>query len=537
MKTDRFTDIIRRKLESIRPEFSENDWLRMQATLQQASPPQPSPAGNGPSPIAHSWTAQPWLMAAAAISTVALITLSVWQRREITQLRETIAQANQQTSTAPAPTPANIGNRPAERSEQQELSTDGLHSKAAPVTPSRENQLEQTVRSDRDTVYITRYVPMPIRQEAAEPTLPVQREKVSRERYTVTTPKPAEVDNEVAYNTPFPDQNLDLNDKLSTPNSLNRRTRKNQSTTPNREANRMEAGQDRSPERITDTSPQTPLSANTPDETNKAISSGAPSTNSPIEVAASAPTAPVELAASRPLVLQSMDWSTALSNRARRLRPTRASVPATQPTVSKPVEQLAFKLRLGPGADVTAHMWSVGGLAELAVGDHFTLSAGMSQGTYLMGTFLTDEDFNVRTHRDFRRQIARGIDPRSDILNIDTRMIRIQIPVSLGYRIPISRSFTLLPSVGTYLNLSNTENVTFYYRMMPLRGYDTANFQNRWPVDVLNNINLATSLEWHGGHWAAQAGPIATMRLQQPNAPNSQQESGIGLRARVFYQF
>ncbi|GAB3495131.1 hypothetical protein GCM10027341_12060 [Spirosoma knui] len=536
MKTDRFTDSIRRKLESIRPEFSENDWLRMQATLQQASPSQPSPTGNSPSPVAPSWTAQPWLMAAATISTVALITLSVWQRREITQLRETIAQANQQKSTAPAPTPANANDRPIERSEQREPSTDGLRPEALNAAPSGGNQLGQTVRSGRDTVYITRYVPMPTQQKATEPTLPVQREAIARQRYATAKPKPAGVDNEVAYNTPIPNQNLDLNDKLSTPNSLSRRTRNNQSTASNREANRIETGQERPEERVTYNTSQSTPSSDTPGVT-ATTSSAISSANSPSEVVVSAPTAPVELAASRPLALQSIDWNTVLSNRARRLRPARASVPATQPTVSKPVEQLAFKLRLGAGGDVTAHMWSVGGLAEVAVGDHFTLSAGLSRSTYLMGTFLTDEDFNVRTHRDFRRQIARGIDPRSDILNIDTRMIRIQIPISLGYRIPISRSFTLLPSVGTYLNLSNTENVTFYYRMMPLRGYDTANFKNRWPVDVLNNINLATSLEWHGGHWAAQAGPIATMRLQQPNFPNSQQENGIGLRARVFYQF
>ncbi len=83
MKTDRFSDIIRRKLESIRPEFTDKDWTRMQASLQQAMPPPPGSPTTGTPFSGGTWSGSSWLLAAATVSTVVLIAFSLWQRSEI----------------------------------------------------------------------------------------------------------------------------------------------------------------------------------------------------------------------------------------------------------------------------------------------------------------------------------------------------------------------------------------------------------------------------------------------------------------------
>ncbi|MVM37454.1 hypothetical protein GO730_07195 [Spirosoma sp. HMF3257] len=154
MKTDRFSDIIRRKLESIRPEFTEKDWTRMQATLQQAGPPQPGSAGTGHPFGGSVWSTHPWLMAAASVGTVALVSFSIWQRSEINQLRQTIGQLKQKPdSTQRAPISPEL--------ERPTLSQTGGANRTAPMQgeqPMSASAQTQGFSGKRDTVYITRYV-------------------------------------------------------------------------------------------------------------------------------------------------------------------------------------------------------------------------------------------------------------------------------------------------------------------------------------------------------------------------------------------
>jgi len=82
MKPDTFTELIRRKLESVRPDFTERDWARMQRSLHQAGLSGP-PGGAG-----GMLTGQSWLLVAAGVGTAVLLTLAVWQRAEINDLRQ-----------------------------------------------------------------------------------------------------------------------------------------------------------------------------------------------------------------------------------------------------------------------------------------------------------------------------------------------------------------------------------------------------------------------------------------------------------------
>ena len=149
MKTDRFSDIIRRKLESIRPEFTDKDWTRMQASLQQAMPPQPGSPTTGTPFSGGVWSGSPWLLAAASVSTVVLIAFSLWQRSEINTLRETVGQLKQQ-SVATQPAPASITpNRSA-------LSTLDSQYRSQPAPQAESDiQANQPLPGNQDTVAST----------------------------------------------------------------------------------------------------------------------------------------------------------------------------------------------------------------------------------------------------------------------------------------------------------------------------------------------------------------------------------------------
>ncbi|QJW89883.1 hypothetical protein HNV11_11100 [Spirosoma taeanense] len=533
MKTDRFADIIRRKLDSIRPEFADEDWERMQATMQQAGLPQQLP----------TIPRQPFggyathLVAAGTIGTLFFLTTTLWQHYELKHLRETVqathpSASGQQPGATEAP-PAEVKPAMTPSDDRRPSGTT-----ASATTPAERNE-PAVASSDkrvvkRDTVYITRYVSVPAPASQSRPD--VERRPAPRSERYATTDQPATPGASVespAVQASQPTVNLpdrtarspltsDRGGQLGR-NKGNRSDLVAAAPSGQRARNRQNAAGDYNP--------ANPVS--TPDRSGQSQPSRSASDADGAEPAV--PTVSFERAASRPIRLDTVYWDELLARRAKRMRPARVTLAGGQSPIGRSIEPFLVHFRVGPGAEVAPKIINGGVYAELLGGKHLLVGAGLSVASYAGGTFLTDEDFYMRTHRDFRREYARGIDPRNQILNISTRTTRIQVPLYLGYRIPLSQTLSLLPTVGTNLNLQSNEQVTFYYRQ-PLRGgFDAASYRLPCRVDAFNNLTLATGLEWQHKHWAFQAGPVASMPTQ--NDRNWYKGASVGLRGRVFYQF
>ncbi|MVM32622.1 hypothetical protein GO755_21455 [Spirosoma sp. HMF4905] len=584
MKTDRFSDIIRRKLESIRPEFTEKDWARMQATLQQAGPPQPGSAGTGQPFGGSVWSAHPWLMAAASVGTVALVSFSIWQRSEINQLRQTIGQLKQK------PDSAQVAPMSPELARPTLSQTDGSSSSA-----SAQNH-ESTVAStqpqgfsgQRDTVYITRYLPEPSRSrlESIDERTSHRTEAPPEQRYAETGRAPVSTGLSRQQNDLNNNQKTDSYGVSSTPLTSEKNTSELASSALTGATNNPSSREKNSPYSSTrDEKLTNQLAGNANADRNKKgrstqrhnlydansygdkrmadeaksnnfttndKNSGSERPSVPTEqsVAATGTSATYELATSRSLSTKTVNWSALMAQRSKRIR--QAWTPAvveqeSSAPASQPVPRLGTQFRLGVGGELAASSQNVGAFTEVLFGKHWSLGVGFVQATYT-NKFTTDEDFQDRTHRDFKKEFGPGIDQLRDILNIDTRQIRYQIPVSLGYRIPLNQSLTLLSSVGTYLNLNNSENVTFYCRL-PLppfqqaqRTFGQVDINKKQPIDLISSLTLGTGIEWHSRHWALQGSPVINIPMQsatttmQPDQ-NWQQKTTVSLRARLLYQF
>ncbi|UFH53514.1 hypothetical protein [Spirosoma sp. KNUC1025] len=573
MKTDRFTDIIRRKLESIRPGFTDKDWARMQNTLKDANLSNP-PGTNQPF-SGGVWSGQSWLLAAASISTVALIAFSIWQQREINQLRQTVGQIQHQPATTATPIPGSA-------SAETSVRPDVAHSdKTSPpklnqevnTTPANRNE-GQAVRPD--TVYITRYVPTPPQRRQEQH----REEQLSQRTETPTEPQYATEKSKLPSvtvpqtNSTNKNQQTESYDVSSTPSVAQKtesessitNTLPSSSITETSSANRNSRARTPKGNRV---SPSTYIDNQGSLVQNKAGRSGRANkgnvstqqteTVNPASIATETPNVATEeavalkLATSLPLDIKSKNWNVALAQRARRMRPaqpvqpTVVAEPTKEPESSRPARSLAVRFRAGAGADVSSGIWSAGLYTEALVGRHWTVGVGLSQATST-NRFITDEDFNMRTHRDFRKEFAPRLDPWRDILNIDTRQVRIQMPVNLGYRIPLNKTLSLLPTVGTYLNLNNDENVTYYCREIqfmpqkPVYRYNEYGITKNQPFSLISSLALSVGLDWQHGHWAAQLSPVLNIPTQsQANAPqtdlNWQPNTSLGARVRLYYQF
>lgn len=561
MNTDRFSDSIRRKLESIRPDFSEKNWVRMQATLQQATPPLSGLPTGYQHPANGAWSAQSWLLAAAAVSTVVLVSLAIWQRNQISDLRRTVSQLSKpQTTIQPRrlPTETTAPNAVPLPLATQTVRRGGPA--ANRLNQSADRSANPVTVSRPDTVYITRYVAVPTKTASPAPDRTAQRladapngSQISRfeqgrsladaqsQQRKATRSAATERSENVANNTsPFAigTTNETTNAVNNRPESVNPPTRRTDEKTALQSGNLPEStvnvlgGTKRLP---------APEATDNPASTERATAVPAGFADAGVSGETGQPAVTYALATSQPLTMEAIDWSNVLARQAKRMRPVRTTtvggqaVPASQP-VTQPVGQVAVGFRIGVGAEVSRTVRSGGVLTELLIGKHLTLGAGFGWASFAGGTFLTDVEFDRGKPKKFRRDYipGRGIDPRSDILNIKTHTVQVQIPISFGYRIPVSQTVSLLPSVGTTLSLRGRELVTFTYRQ-PLRNFETASYRVPRPVDLRNNLTFGAAVEWKRSHWIGQVGPVLTV----PTVADTHWHEGpsVGLRARVFYQF
>jgi len=553
MKTDRFTDIIRRKLESIRPEFTENDWTKMQASLQQAAPPSSSVIQH---PASRGWLARPWVPLTAAASVAALVAVAAWQRSEIATLRQTV-----QTLSYVKPA--------ATQSHSADLA----------------NQTTPPVVHQTDTVYITRYVPVPAkassatepaesrgqwadasapvgvdRQERSVASVPesqTQRRSVSGA--TDVTPLPTSpettgnTDGQLAVNHP----NRAINERTTEQptQSATSGTGKSQSdvnlpgtnvttseesgiaasrTKTQRERLRSSAGQSGQP--VANGAYSEPSATELPGQLNS-------TPTEPTNISESALAANFDQLVDQPLQLTDTDWNTMLLRKAsRRMRPVRTvTVGGTQAPASQSVAKFTPRFRIGVGGDLTTRSRSTAITGELIVGKHWTLGVGYGQSTCSDGNFLSEKDFNMKNPQPFRKEFDKAVDPKFEpfIANITLKREQKQLPLQIGYRIPLTSSFTILPTVGTTLTLSNVERLTFDRIEKQFVGLEIIRNESSRsrPYDVFNNLTFGTAVEWQKNHWVAQAGPLATTQLARVSGPNAYSSVNLGARVRLFYQF
>ncbi|AKD56540.1 hypothetical protein [Spirosoma radiotolerans] len=552
MKTDRFSDIIRRKLESIRPEFSEKDWARMQSSLQTGIPqPGTPPSGN---PFSGGlWTAKPWLMAAATVSAVVLVGYGFWQHNEINRLRQTIGQLSKRPTQQMAtkqPTLSAPDTAPMASIPSTEKQTQG--GKEELLTSTDTKPVHQ---HERDTVYITRYVSVPSRSHVVPPEderSTDRSEKPTDQRYATTehtsgsTAQPNQSDNLInnpktdAYGKPstssLTSKNPGISSETVTKAEVKRQKERRLSDQygTNQQTNERGVYTD---QRVSQKNPATQAENNQ----DNAI---ARTSLAPTEAFVSAN---YELIDMPSVSTPTINWASQLAQRAKRIRPARTTVVSgavEQAPESQPIKHLAGRFRAGVGGEIASKVLGAGVFTEVLVGPkrNWSVGIGLSQATY-NGRFIDDVDFDSRMKRDFRKEFAHNIDPRRGIINIDTRTTRIQIPINLGYRIPLNQSLTFSPSVGTLLNLTSTENATFYCSLLiPQRSYDEFSFSNSRSIDLLTNVAFGASLEWQNRHWVLQGSPVLTLPLQTEQLPmkpdpNWQTKTTLGLRARVYYQF
>lgn len=262
--------------------------------------------------------------------------------------------------------------------------------------------------------------------------------------------------------------------------------------------------------------------------------------------------------ANRPLQLSSLETSAGIARRVRRLRylfpsvsaPAVAAAPVTEASAAQPESKrvsTATTVRLGVSGETDGLRTGGGFYVETRIGTHWTLGVGLNRLSQSGGSYTTDEEFNESTRSDFRRDyLPPGFDPKLDpkfgITNINVTRQSWQLPLSVGYRIPLNHGFALTPTVGLALALSAKEQVTFTFQRGP-RDFGSGAINARvLPVSWYNNASLSLAAEKSWGHFTVQAMPFLSFPTEtMPNrlisSPYRINATTGGVRLRLLYSF
>jgi hypothetical protein len=214
------------------------------------------------------------------------------------------------------------------------------------------------------------------------------------------------------------------------------------------------------------------------------------------------------------------------------------------PTDSKKVRpvqlaHLPFRLQLGLSGSLENRLTGGGLSAEVLMGKHWSLNVGIDAVKIAGTNFLSDEQFNKKSKQEFRDLYAPRIPPTADILNINSSLEIVRMPVFLSYRYPIRKDFDFIISAGSEFDLSVKENITFNFR--PTRQeFDIENRNETRNVPFFNNLVGGLGVEKRWNRLVAQFVPYLGYKTDKtPTSPNHEERDSrpqVGIRLRVMYR-
>ena len=522
MKPDKFSDQIRRKMESVdEPVFRDKDWVQMQRTMQMHG-------GGVFQPALPQWVLPgAGMMAAAGLSAIIYVQYSANEQlhNEVQTLQNKVTELKQ----APAPV------------------------------------LQKT-----DTVYITRYIDRP----GTGSGMPSWDGKLSDDPVDPSFRKrqPSEhfADGRSPAETQYTEQSANAVPSIHSPNqSANEKTATSDVSNPvnagnpadlanagNTSKNRFRNGDFRqetgSPTYAAGHNRQANRQGGTYDPYNQRSGNNAGGNGgnggSSSTSAYTYPSQPAGMNAGQPerqawglanieeleshlLTVDSVYYEEGMSRITRRMR--RMLMPAfagTAPVIKEPIPD--WHWRIGAGGTYGVKQWGAGISGELRLGKNWIAGVGLMGVNLSGGSFLTDEHYESKTKQNFRKYYAGGIDPKFQILNITRQTMTWQVPVTIGYRLNLPKYWAVTPTVGASINIDNRERIAFNYMRGP-RDFTDATLLIQYPKKYMHNMLVSVGIEKTLRHASIQASPY----LSVPIITNtySLNSTSAGVRLRIFY--
>lgn len=532
MKTNRFDEILRRKLESIQPDFQDQEWDKWQAFRQHATPTFWQTYGH-------------WLgYAVATLTTAVMVVLYVNQSNQNQDLLNEMQALKQQVIA------------------QNQASEEASTSATSGSTSSPEVLPEVSKVPRPDTVYVvehrTVYVERLPRVEVVENS---ESTSIIEDSETEKIPDVLEKigianNQQEQENSLRPGASSPTTEEIArtnTPTSANKYIldSKTEAALPGSKNNRG-SGKPKNSNNVASSQGTLP------------VFGSESQTENPMKVAQNSDLERLDLG--EIIALPTPTYTRSSTNAYRRLqsrmpRPAKSKAPeqrvaqAENPTVirQKPqvpasvqkVEKVAqderllpdfglgLPFRVGVGQQWMGRTKALGVWNEILLGKHWSVQAGLSFQKLEDQKFYNDRIFRDKTHEDFRKEHAKPLPPSFDIFNITIRTTLTQIPLNLTYRGDLGHSFAYFAGVGTNLNLRAKQNLSFDFKL-PTNDFGQQSAQRSVPFPLVNNVNVQVGAEKRWSPIVFQASLLLNNRLK--TFPYLDDRTGLGIQVKVLYE-
>ncbi len=531
MKTNRFEEILRRKLESLKPDFQAQDWDKFQSFQQHAAP--------------SFWqTYGHWLGYAVAVlttATVAVLYVSQSRQndallREMKELRAQIASGTVGATVAVSPV---VTNESATTGEP----TSANRPRGGPSVPQPPTDTVYVIEPrliyrDR-SVYENRAERAELAESASGRSLLNLEENFDRQKSK--NPERTAASNIVAENSPLAVTETNIRPDKAV---ASRKSGTDLALTDSRKFHTDEALSD-------NTLPDEALSKSTP-----AITENKPQGRLPQER--------LTLDKIQPLLTPSLpetgktEYRRLMNRMPRAIRKRGGAVVATsekavesRAALSKPASEegvekvtkeesllpkfgLNLPFRVGAGQQWEGRTKSFSVWNEVLIGAHWSLQAGLSWQKLEDQKFFDVKIFDQKMRSDFRKDHAGKLPPSFDIFNITARTNVTRIPLNLTYRNEISSGFTYFVGAGTNLNLIAKQTLSFDYKR-PSRDYGHESKERNIPFPLINNVNALVGVEKRWSPIVLQVSSFLNTRFK--TFPFLDDRTDVGLQVKLLYEF
>ncbi|MDQ6479765.1 hypothetical protein [Dyadobacter sp. LHD-138] len=183
-------------------------------------------------------------------------------------------------------------------------------------------------------------------------------------------------------------------------------------------------------------------------------------------------------------------------------------------------------------------------LAEVVVSKHFSFSAGLSWLKIKAKDFHSEKNYREKTRKNFRDDFNPQVMPFEGIENINIKPSVVQIPLTVAYRNDLKNNFTFFVGAGTNLTVKQKQDITFdsyrdiYIQSGPkpyiVRATRSEQITEKMNLNLVNSLNFSAGIEksWHPVVLQAE-GYLYTYFL--PLSPLTSR-SGPGFKIKFLYQ-
>jgi len=194
---------------------------------------------------------------------------------------------------------------------------------------------------------------------------------------------------------------------------------------------------------------------------------------------------------------------------------------------------------IGAGGETTLgnSQSGAGIFGKLLLNDRFSVNVGLKLMSVNHQFYATDEDFEKKNGYDFKWIYAPDLmwQQNCEVKNINFTYSLLQLPLALEYDLPVGHNFSLSASIGTNIDLSCTNSLSYDYSE-GYTGYINSTKSKSYPTIVFNDLVSSVGLIYQIRHFDIQFSPFIN-KLNEKVWYEGKNQAFYGANLKVFYSF